>query len=83
MNATPDRVLAANLQGHAVEVTGLSAVAMSCSPSDSTIAYIGTEVERHLHAMKLSWTDDTLYVNGQGSVLSDATFNLYLDWVGY
>jgi hypothetical protein len=83
LNATPDRVLAANLRGHVVEVTGLSPVAMSCSPSDSMLAYVGTEVERHLHAAKLSWTEDTLYVNGQGSVLSDATFELYLDWVAY
>ncbi len=83
MNAAPDRVLAANLKGHAVEVTGLSPVAMSCSPSDSMLAYIGTEAERHLHAVKLSWTEDTLYVSGQGSILSDATFNLYLDWVAY
>jgi hypothetical protein len=82
-NATPDRVLAANLKGHAVEVTGLSPVAMSCSPSDSMLAYIGTELERHLHAARLSWTEDTLYVNGQGSILSDATLNLYLDWVAY
>jgi hypothetical protein len=83
MNAAPDRVLAANLKGHAVEVTGLSPVAMSCSPNDSTLAYVGTEVERHLHAAKLSWTEDTLYVNGRGSVLSDSTFKLYLDWVAY
>jgi hypothetical protein len=76
-------VLAANQQGRTVEITGLLPVAMTCSPNDSTLVYIGAEGERHLHAVRLSWTADTLYINGQGRVLSDAIFNLYLDWVGY
>lgn len=51
---TPQRLLAANLQGHAVEVAGLLPVAMACSPDDSALAYIDTEGERHLHWARLS-----------------------------
>jgi len=83
LDTTPDRVLAADLQGHAVEVTGLLPVVMACSPDDSTLVYVGTETECHLPAAGLTWSGDTVHVSGAGSVLSQATFDRYLDWVKY
>jgi hypothetical protein len=81
-NAAPDRVLAANLLGHAVEVAGLSPVVMACSPTDSTLAYIDAGDHR-LHFEKLTWTADTLYPGDAGTVLTDGTFGSYIDWVKY
>ncbi len=83
LGAAPDRVLAANLQGHVVEVSGLSPVAMACSPTDSTLIFIGGELEHRLHSARLTWTSDTLFANGSGSVLSGQTFGSYIDWVNY
>jgi hypothetical protein len=83
LGAAPDRVLAANLQGHVVEVSGLSPVAMACSPTDSTLTFIGGELEHRLHSARLTWTSDTLFANGSGSVLSGQTFGSYIDWVDY
>ena len=83
LNATPDRVLAANLQGHAVEITGLSSEAMACSPTDSTLACIGSDSEHRLYSVGLAWTSDTLYVNGGGTMLSGESFGSYIDWVEY
>ena len=82
LGAAPDRVLAANLQGHVVEVFGLSPVAMACSPTDSALIFVGGELEHRLHSARLTWTSDTLFANGS-SVLSGLTFGSYIDWVSY
>jgi len=81
-NAAPERVLAANLLGHAVEVAGLSPVVMACSPTDSTLVYIDAGDHR-LRSEKLAWTADTLYPGDAGTVLTDGTFGSYIDWVKY
>jgi len=83
MNTTPDRVLAANLGGRTMTGLDVSPVAMACSPADSTLDYIGSENERRLHSARLIWTNDTLYVSGAGSVLSEESFGSYIDWVKY
>jgi hypothetical protein len=83
MNITPDRVLAVNMGGRTMTGLAVSPVAMACSPTDSTLAYVGTESERRLHSARLVWTNDTLYVSGSGSVLSDESFDTYIDWVDF
>jgi hypothetical protein len=81
-NAAPDRVLAANLEGHAVEVAGVSPVAMTLSPTDSTLVWIDAG-DRKLHSVKLVWTADTLHPSGAVTILADGAFGSYIDWVRY
>jgi hypothetical protein len=84
IGVTPDaRVLAANRRGHVVEISGLSPVAMACSPTDSTLIFVGGELEHRLHSARLTWTSDTLHVRGSESVLSEGSFGSYIDWVNY
>jgi hypothetical protein len=82
---TPDGVVAANMSGHAITGLNIGAVAMACSPDDSTLAYVGLDLEHRLYTMKLVWTDDTLYVVGPGMPLGgdDYAQRSYIDWVKY
>jgi hypothetical protein len=82
---TPDGVLAANMDGHAITGLSMPGVAMVCSPDDSTVAYVGTDPERRLYAMKLVWTSDTLYSDGAGIPLGGEAYaqRSYIDWVRY
>jgi hypothetical protein len=82
---TPDGVLAANMSGRAVTGVKIASVAMACSPDDSTLAYVGTNLEHQLYHMKLVWTDDTLYAGGAGIpfVLDAYAQRSYIDWVRY
>ena len=82
-DVTPQRVLAANMSGHAVVISGFEPVAMAGSPDDSILVYIGSESARPLHALRLAWTADTIYATGQPSVLSSGPFLKYVDWVEY
>lgn len=75
-------MLAANPQGHAVAVTGLSPVAMACSPIDSTLDYIDAE-DHKLYSVNLVWTADTLYLGGTGTPSTGRTFGNYVDWAEY
>jgi len=84
--AVPDAVLAANMSGHAIAGLPLSAVAMACSPEDSTLVFISTGPEQPLYSVGLVWTSDTLYVGGAGAPLgSDAHAQgaSHIDWVKY
>lgn len=80
---SPDGVLAANMSGRVMTGLPVSPVAMACSPTDSTLAYIGTDNEHRLYSVKLAWTADTLCVNGAGDILSAESFGSYIDWVKY
>jgi len=79
----PDGVLAANMGGRVVTGLPVSPVAMACSPTDSTLAYIGTDTEHRLYSVKLGWTADTLYVDGAGIMLSGESFGSFIDWEKY
>lgn len=79
----PDGVLAANMGGWVVTGLPVSPVAMACSPTDSTLAYIGTDTEHRLYSVKLGWTADTLYVDGAGIMLSGESFGSFIDWEKY
>jgi hypothetical protein len=83
MGTTPDRVLAANPSGRAVVVAGLEPVAMACSPSDSTLVYIGAESTHHLYTLGLVWTGDTIYGDWPALGLGAESFGSYIDWVNY
>ena len=80
---SPDGVLAANMSGRVMTDLPVSPVAMACSPTDSTLAYISTDNEHRLYSVKLAWTADTLCVNGAGIMLSGESFGSYIDWVKY
>jgi hypothetical protein len=69
--------------GHAITGVKIAAVATACSPSDSTLAYVGTNLEHQLYHMKLVWTDETLYAGGAGIpfVLDAYAQRSYIDWV--
>jgi hypothetical protein len=56
---------------------------MACSPTDSTLAYVGTGNEHRLYSVKLAWTADTLFVDGAGIMLSGQSLGSYIDWVKY
>jgi hypothetical protein len=79
----PDGVLAANTIGRVMTGLPVSPVAMACLPSDSTLAYIGTDNEHRLYSVKLAWTADTLCIDGAGIMLSGESFGSYIDWVDY
>lgn len=83
--STPDGVLAANMSGHAITGVKIAAVAMACSPDDSILAYVGTNLEHQLYHMKLGWTDDTLYADGPGIHFAGDAYaqRSYIDWVTY
>ncbi len=82
---TPDGVVAANMSGHAITGLTIGAVAMACSPDDSTLAYVGLDLEHRLYTMKLVWTNDTIYVGGAGMPLGGDAYaqRSYIDWVKY
>jgi len=82
---TPDGVVAANMSGHAITGLTIGAVAMACSPDDSTLAYVGLDLEHRLHTMKLVWTNDTIHVGGAGMPLGGDAYaqRSYIDWVKY
>jgi len=82
---TPDGVVAANMSGHAITGLTIGAVAMTCSPDDSTLAYVGLDLEHRLHTVKLVWTNDTIYVGGAGMPLGGDAYaqRSYIDWVKY
>ncbi|MBN2464382.1 hypothetical protein JXD38_01990 [candidate division WOR-3 bacterium] len=79
---TPDAVYAANLNGRVIAGLAVSPVAMACSPTDSTLVYIGA-ADQNLYSAKLTWTADTLYPVAAGTDLADGTFGSYVDWVKY
>ncbi len=83
--STPDGVLAANMGGHAITGVKIPAVAMACSPHDSTLAYVGTNPEHRLYYRKLGWTNDTLYADGAVVQLAGDAYGQrsYIDWVIY
>jgi len=76
-------LLAANMAGRVVTGLPVSPVAMACSPTGSTLAYLGTDNEYRLCSVKLGWTADTLYVDGAGIMLSGKSFGSFIDWEKY
>ena len=80
---TPDGVFAATADGTKKSQPGVAAIAMACSPLDSTLVYVSTELTRRLYTGKLVWTTDTLYLDGGGLPLSGDSDHQrkYLDWV--
>jgi len=82
---TPDGVLAANMAGRTVTALAVLPVAMACSPTDSTLIYVGTDLEQRLYSVRLVWTDDTLYVGRPGILLGGDAYaqRRYIDWASY
>lgn len=82
---TPDGVLAANMGGRKVTALAVVPVAMACSPTDSTLIYVGTDLEQRLYSARLVWTDDTLYVGGPGLSIGGDEYaqRRYIDWASY
>lgn len=82
---TPDGVLAANMSGHAITGLTVSPLAMACSPTDSMLAFVGTDQDRRLCSVSLGWTDDTLFVDGAAIMLGSESFaqRKYIDWASY
>ena len=78
-------LLVANMSGHAITGVKIAAVAMACSPYDSTLAYVGTNLEHQLYYMKLVWTNDTFYAGGAGIPFVGDAYGQrsYIDWVIY
>ena len=76
-------LLVANMSGHAITGVKIAAVAMACSPTDSTLAYVSTGSEHRLCSVKPAWTADTLCVDGAGIRLSRELFGSYIDWASY
>ncbi len=82
---TADSVLAANMGGRKVTALAVVPVAMACSPTDSTLIYVGTDLEQRLYSARLVWTDDTLYVGGPEILLGGDEYaqRRYIDWANY
>jgi hypothetical protein len=82
---TPDGVFAATADGTKNNQPGVAAIAMACSPFDSTLVYVSTELTRRLYTGKLVWTTDTLYLDGGVILLSSDSHHQrkYLDWVRF
>ena len=82
---TPDGVLAADVGGRKVITLAVVPVAMACSPTDSTLIYVGTDLQQRLYSARLVWTDDTFYVGGPGLSLGGDEYaqRRYIDWASY
>jgi hypothetical protein len=78
-------VFAINMSGHAIAGLGISPLAMACSPTDSTLAYVSLDSDRHLFSVHLSWSSDTIYAAGGGTALSSESYaqRSYIDWAKY
>jgi hypothetical protein len=71
--------------GRKVITLAVVPVAMACSPTDSTLIYVGTDLQQRLYSARLVWTDDTIYVGGPGILLGGDEYaqRRYIDWAIY
>jgi len=79
----PNGVYASRIDGRTISGLAVLPLAMACSPTDSTLAYIGTDLLHQLYSVGLVWTDDTLYVDGAGLLLNGGSFGNCIDWAHY